>query len=83
MTQTTKQIKKEIRKVIKEQGKSAAFELAKQFDLVLYEFCRTCNTDSLTIEHECLMCGEFITDTQEDRLARIKSVHAKWENQKS
>jgi hypothetical protein len=54
---TTKQIKKDVAYAYNELGQTPAFYVANSYG-VGYEYCKACETDSPSIEHECLICGQ-------------------------
>lgn len=46
-----------------EHGQASAFMEANKYPEVVYEYCNACETDSPTLDHECLICGQ---ETKED-----------------
>jgi hypothetical protein len=56
-TTTPEQISKKVYAAYVEDGQSAAFEVANKYN-VPYEFCKACDTESPSLDHTCLICGQ-------------------------
>lgn len=51
------QHRKKAQAIYEEKGQSAVFDYANRHNIG-YEFCEACETDSPSINHECLVCGQ-------------------------
>jgi len=56
-----KTIIKKAQEIYSEKGQSAVFDFAKDKEGIKYEFCSPCETNSPSIDHECLVCGSKTT----------------------
>ena len=59
-------IASEVYTAYQEEGQASAFDVANKYN-VPYEYCPACGTDSPSLKHTCLICGQE-TGTQEAAL---------------
>lgn len=70
-------LKKNVREVYEKLGQSEAFAWIVSYNQdrtkpVPFEYCKVCETDSPSLKHECLLCGQ---ETQVIESATKKALH--------